>query len=210
MGRAFLVRQSKTFSTALLAAMIALSFPVWAAGPVNRGYIKSLAAPGKTVLVIEYYDGADTVASRKGYASASGFHAISALDVQVDSETTLHLYGVEPCEGEMVNRREGFSGSCSDYGQQHLQILLKSPKVILCRAFVSEENAPRQDVTCFGYYYFPGVLDSVDNFEEHLLSVGALRLAKKQDGSPMRPDLVEAEKIGRLGYGMWADSRTRP
>ncbi|MCS3744062.1 hypothetical protein FHX16_006078 [Rhizobium sp. BK661] len=208
MGRAVLVHQSKNF--ALLAAMLVVPSQVLAATPVDRAYIKSLEAPGKTVLVIEYYDGANTVASRKGYASAAGFRAVSALDVRVDSETTLHLYGVEPCEGEMVNRREGFSGSCSDFGQQHLQILLKSPKVILCRAFVSEENAPRQDVTCFGYYYFPGVLDSVDNFEEQLLSIGALRLAKNQDGSPMRPDLVDAEKIGRHGYGMWADPRTRP
>ena len=209
MRRAILVRQAKTFGTTLFAAVLALPSQVLAAGPVNRAYIKSLAAPGKTVLVIEYYDGANTVASRKGYASVTGFRAVSALDVRVDSETTLHLYGVAPCEGEMVNRREGFSGSCSDFGQQHLQILLKSPKVILCRAFVSEENAPQQDVTCFGYYYFPGVLDSVDNFEEHLLSVGALRLARKQDGSPMRPDLVEAEKIGGLGYGMGPDPRTR-
>ncbi|WP_040674837.1 hypothetical protein [Rhizobium grahamii] len=190
--------------------MLAVPSQVLAAAPVDRAYIKSLAAPGKTVLVIEYYDGANTVVARKGYASATGFRALSAVDVRLDSETTLHLYGVEPCEGEMVNQREGFSGSCSDFGQQHLQVHLKSPKVILCRAFVSEENAPQQDVTCFGYYYFPGVLESVDNFEEQLLSIGALRLAKKQDGSPMRPDLVEAEKIGRLGYGMWADPRTRP
>jgi hypothetical protein len=87
---------------------------------------------------------------------------------------------------------------------------LKFPKVILCRAFVSEEGATKQDVTCFGYYNFPGSLDSIDNFEEQLLSLGALRLAKKPDGSPLRPDLVEAEKVGRQGYGMWSDPRTQP
>jgi len=181
-----------------------------AASPVDPDYIKSLAAPGKTILVIEYYDGGGKVSARKGYASATGFRAESATDIRVDAATTLHLYGLEPCRGEMVNKRENFSGSCERFGQQRLQSLVRSPKVILCRAFLSEENAPKQDVTCFGYYNFPGTLDSVDNFEKQLLSLGALRIANKPDGSSLRPDLVPAEMIGRLGYGMWADPRTEP
>ncbi|NLS07104.1 hypothetical protein HGP14_27785 [Rhizobium sp. P32RR-XVIII] len=188
----------------------ALVSGAFAAGLVDPAYIKSLAAPGKTVLVVEYHDGNQTVVSRKGYASASGFYAGSPNDISVGGKTTLHLYGLEPCQGEMVNRKENFSGSCQAFGQQQLQILLKSPMVILCRAFLSEENAATQDVTCFGYYNLPGSLDSIDNFEEQLLSLGALRLAKKPDGSLMRPDLAEAEKIGRQGFGMWADPRTQP
>jgi len=209
MGRLIMVLGSKPISAAFVALALAHPSVVLAAGPVDEAYIKSLAAAGKTILVIEYYDGA-TIASRRGYQSATGFRAASALDLRVDDKTILRLFGVEPCRGDMVNRRENFSGSCSDFGQKYLQIMLKSPKVILCRAYVSQENEPRQDATCFGYYSYPGVLDSVDNFEEQLLSIGALRLAKKQDGSPMRADLVEAEKIGRLGYGMWADPRTEP
>lgn len=181
-----------------------------AAGPVDPDYVKSLAAPGKTILVVEYYDGSGKVSARKGYASVTGFRVASATDIRVNTATTLHLYGLEPCRGEMVNKRENFSGSCERFGQQQLQNLVKSPKVILCRAFVSEENAPKQDVTCFGYYNFPGSLDSIDNFEEQLLSLGALRIATKPDGSSLRPDLVPAENIGRQGYGMWADPRTEP
>ncbi|OWW02415.1 hypothetical protein ATY81_22025 [Rhizobium sp. R72] len=181
----------------------------FAAGAAEPAYIKSLVAPGKTVLVVEYYDGSKTVVSRKGYASATGFRAISPTEISIDGKTALHLYGVEPCQGEMVNRWEGFAGPCQDFAQQQLKTLLKYPKVILCRAFLSEENAPRQDVTCFGYYYFPGSLDSISNFEEQLVAVGALRLATKPDGSLMRPDLADEEKIGRHGYGMWADPRTK-
>lgn len=182
---------------------------VWAAGGVDRAYVKSLAAPGKTVLVIEYYDGGGKVVDRKGFASAVGFKAGSPTDVQVSREITLHLYGLEPCRGEMVNQRENFAGRCADFATQQLQILLKSPKVLFCRAFLTEKNAPRQDATCFGYYNFPGSLDTVDNLEEQLVSLGALRLSRKPDGSLMRPDLTDAEKIGQGGFGMWADPRIK-
>ncbi|WP_431323410.1 hypothetical protein [Rhizobium sp. YTU87027] len=190
----------------LFAGLVSRAF---AAGPVEPAYIKSLAAPGKMVLVVEYYDGSSAIVSRKGYASAIGFRARSSNEIVIDDKITLHLFGVEPCEGQMVNRKEGFSGSCEDFAEQQLKILLKYPKVILCRAFVSEENAPKQDVTCFGHYFFPGSLDSISNFEEDLVALGALRLAKKADGSLMRPDLAEAERIGRQGFGMWADPRTK-
>ncbi|BBD41421.1 hypothetical protein Amn_pc01360 (plasmid) [Aminobacter sp. Y103A] len=56
----------------------------------------------------------------------------------------------------------------------------------------------------------PGSLDSVDMFEEQLLSLGALRLTKKPDGSYDRPDLAQAEDVGKEGsYGMWADPRVK-
>lgn len=75
---------------------------------------------------------------------------------------------------------------------------------------MSEEGASLQNATCYGYYNFPGSLDSVDMFEEQLLSLGALRLAKKPDGTPIRPDLAEAQEIGQKGsFGMWADPRMK-
>ncbi|WP_117196101.1 hypothetical protein [Rhizobium terrae] len=186
------------------------SEPSLAASGPDAAYVKSLAAPGKTVLVVEYYDGEKKVVSRKGYASTRGFQAGNPTTIRVDEKTSLRLYGLEPCEGDVVNQKEGFSGSCGDYALLQLKALSKSPKVILCRAFVSEENAPMQDVTCFGYYNFPGALDTVTSLEEQLLSIGAVRLAKEADGAPMRPDLAAAEKIGRQGYGIWADPRTKP
>jgi hypothetical protein len=180
-----------------------------AAGSVNREYVRSLAAPGKTVLVIEYCDGERTAVSRKGYSSAEGFKATSPTDFRVDDKVALHLYGLEPCQGEMVNRNENFAGSCEAYAQGQLSIKLKAARVIFCRAFLTEEKASKQDATCFGYYNYPGTLDTVDNIEEQLVSLGALRLARKPDGSPLRADLIDAEKIGRRGFGMWADPRVQ-
>lgn len=181
----------------------------WAGGTVDAAYVKSLAAPGKTVLVVEYYDAAGKVVDRKGFASANGFAALTPVEIMIDPKTRLHLYGLEPCAGDMVNQKEGFAGTCADYARQQLAILVKTAKVIFCRAFLTERDAPLQDATCFGYYNFPGSLDSVDNFEEQLVSLGALRLSKKPDGTPMRPDLSEAEKTGRGGFGMWADPRVQ-
>lgn len=178
-----------------------------AAGPVDEAYVRSLAAPGKTVLVIEYYDGQGKVTERKGFASASGFRAISANDFRVDAKLTVHLYGIEPCQGDMVNHKEDFAGSCEDYARRGLETLLQSPRVIYCRAFVSETEAQAQDATCYGYYNYPGSLDTVDMFEEQLVSLGSHRVAKRPDGTAARTDLADAEAIGRRGYGMWADPR---
>ncbi|RWI67714.1 hypothetical protein [Mesorhizobium sp.] len=191
-------------------ASCAMATPVLSVEDINKDYIKSLAAPGKSVLVVEYYDGSGKVVDRKGYASQAGYKAVSPTDFRVDEKTTLHLFGLEPCQGEMVNRKEDFAGACSAFAQEQLQIMLKSPKVIFCRAFVSEQNAAKQNATCYGYYNYPGSLDTVDMFEEQLLSLGALRLAKKPDGTHVRPDLAKAEEIGKAGsYGMWADPRAK-
>lgn len=192
---------------AACVAVLSACLPAYAAGPVDEAYVRSLAAPGKTVLVMEYYDGQAKVSARKGYASASGFKAVSATDFQVDSSLTVHLYGIEPCQGDMVNRKEDFAGSCDDYARQGLTTLLQSPRVIYCRAFVSETGAQAQDATCYGYYNYPGSLDTIDMFEEQLVSLGTHRVAKRPDGTPARADLKEAEAIGRRGYGMWADPR---
>ncbi|MGX5851055.1 hypothetical protein ACWGTO_28735 [Mesorhizobium sp. PL10] len=195
-------------SLALLSTALAFG-EARAVDDVDKAYIRSLAGPGKTVLVIEYSDGAGKVVERKGFASQSGYKAVSPTDIKVNDKVMLHLYGLEPCQGDMVNRAESYSGSCSTYAEQQLQIMLKSPKVIFCRAFVSEQNAAAQDATCYGYYNYPGSLDTIDMFEEQLVSLGALRLSKKPDGTLMRPDLAGAEKIGRGGYGMWADPRIK-
>jgi hypothetical protein len=189
----------------LLAIGVCLS--ARAAEPVDEAYVRSLAAPGKIVLVMEYYDGEGKVSGRKGYASASGFRATSALDFRVDAELTVHLYGIEPCQGDMVNRKEDFTGSCDEYARRGLETLLQSPKVIYCRAFVSETGAKAQDATCYGYYHYPGSLDTVDMFEEQLVSLGSHRIARRADGTPARADLKQAEEIGRRGFGMWADPR---
>lgn len=186
---------------------ISMCLPAYAVGPVDEAYVRSLAAPGKTVLVMEYYDGQGDVSERKGYASASGFKAVAATDFQVDANLTVRLFGIEPCQGDMVNRKEDFAGSCDAYARQGLATLLQSPRVIYCRAFVSETGAAVQDATCYGFYNYPGSLDTIDMFEEQLVSVGSHRIAKQPDGTPARTDLENAEAIGRSGYGMWADPR---
>ncbi|TPN37908.1 hypothetical protein FKO01_06580 [Mesorhizobium sp. B2-3-3] len=192
-----------------LVAGLALALPASGAPPIDQAYVRSLAAPGKTVLVMEYYDGQGAIVDRKGFASARGFDAVSPTDFQVDEKLTVHLYGIEPCDGDLVNQRENFSGTCADYARRGLQTMLQSPKVIFCRAFLSETNAQAQDATCYGYYNYPGSLDTIDMLEEQLVSIGTHRIAKKPDGTLARKDLAEAEKIGRGGFGMWADPRIK-
>jgi hypothetical protein len=179
------------------------------AGNIDEAYVRSLVVPGRSVLVIEYYDGQKSVVARRGYASVGGFQPVSPTDFKVGDKIRLHLFGLEPCGGEMVNRREGFAGSCDDFAKEQLAIKLKAARVLYCRAFVSEQGAAIQDATCFGYYHYPGTLDAIENVEKQLVSLGVLRLSKKADGAFLRPDLAAAEKIGRGGFGMWADPRVK-
>lgn len=201
------MKRRRTIATMLAA--FSLVTPTGAAEAINDAYVRSLAAPGRTVLVLEYYDGQQSVAERKGYSSASGFSSISPTEFRVDRDVAIRLFGIEPCSGDMVNRREDFAGSCDDFARRGLETLLQSPRVLFCRAFVSEMNAAVQNATCYGYYHFPGSLDTVDMFEEQLVSLGTHRIAKRPDGTPARDDLEEAERIGRGGFGMWADPRIR-
>jgi hypothetical protein len=198
-------------SGALVAlALSGFANAAFATEPIDKGYVKSLAAPDKKVLVVEYLDGADKVVDRKGYASESGWNAKSATEFEATKGVVLKLFGVAPCSGELVVKSENFAGTCDDHAKANLQTMLSSAHVIFCRSFVTEQAAASQDTTCYGYYAVPGAMDSVDMIEEQLVSLGALRPTKKADGTGARPDLADAEEIAMKGsYGMWSDPRTR-
>jgi hypothetical protein len=195
-----------------LVALTLLAFAniSFAAEPIDKAYVKSLAAPDKKVLVVEYLDGADKVVDRKGYASETGWNAKAATEFEATKGVVLKLFGVAPCTGELVVKTENFAGTCEEYAKANLQTMLSSAHVIFCRSFVTEQAAAFQDTTCYGYYAVPGAMDSVDMIEEQLVSLGALRPTKKADGTNARPDLADAEEIGKKGsYGMWSDPRRR-
>lgn len=193
----------------IMASALAIS-AAFAAPPIDENYVKSLASPGKKVLVIEYYDGQGGVSERKGFASAEPFGVVSPTELRANADTVVNLYGVEPCEGEMVNRAEDFTGTCAEFAVQQLEIMMRSASVVFCRAFMTELGQPKQNATCYTWSYFPPSLDAIDMIEEQLVSLGALRVAKGQDGKPLRTDLGEAEGISRnTGLGMQSDPRTR-
>jgi hypothetical protein len=198
-------------SGALVAfALLAFANISFAAEPIDKAYVKSLAAPNKKVLVVEYLDGADKVVDRKGYASETGWNAKSATEFEATESIVLKLFGVAPCTGELVVKTENFAGTCEEYAKANLQTMLSSAHVIFCRSFITEQAAASQDTTCYGYYAVPGAMDSVDMIEEQLVSLGVLRPTQKADGTSARPDLADAEEIGSEGsYGMWSDPRTR-
>jgi hypothetical protein len=198
-------------SGALVAlALLAFANVSFATEPIDKAYVKSLAAPNKKVLVVEYLDAEDKVVDRKGYASESGWNAKSATEFEATKGVVLKLFGLAPCAGELVVKTENFAGTCDEYAKANLQTMLSSAHVIFCRSFVTEQAAASQDTTCYGYYAVPGAMDSVDMLEEQLVSLGALRPSKKANGTNARPDLSDAEEIGKKGsYGMWSDPRIR-
>lgn len=175
---------------------------------VDVNYIRSLANDDKTVLVVEYRDGNDKVVSRKGFANKAGFKPASPTEIAVNDNFRIKLFGVSPCAGDISVESDDFHGSCADYAKEQLAIQLKNPRVIYCIASVVDEQAAVQNGKCWGYWFFPGSLNSVSSIEAELLSVGAVKLAKKPDGSAIRPDLVNDEEIGRRGaLGVWSETK---
>jgi hypothetical protein len=200
----------KNSGTLIALALSLFANAAFATEPIDKAYVKSLAAPDKKVLVVEYLDGEDKVVDRKGYASETGWNAKSPTEFEATKGVVLKLFGVAPCTGELVVKTENFAGTCEDYAKASLQTMLSSAQVIFCRSFITEQAAASQDTTCYGYYAVPGAMDSVDMIEEQLVTLGALRSIKKADGSNARPDLSDAEEIAMKGsYGMWSDPRTR-
>lgn len=195
------------FRLLLLFFTLVMSTSISVAQDVDKNYIRSLAAPGKLVAVVEYYDANGSVLDRKGFRSSTPWVVASPTEFYLSQDVKLKLFGIEPCKGELVVRDEDFAGTCAAYAQQSMQDSLLHPKVLFCRAFISEQNAPSQDVTCYGYYVVPGALDIVDMLEEQLVSTGSHQLTPKPGGGFLRDDLVEAQRIGKQGYGIWADPR---
>lgn len=173
---------------------------------IDVNYIRSLANNDKTILVVEYRDGNNNIIKRQGYANSAGFEAVSSNEISINDNVRIKLFGVTPCTGNITVKSDDFSGSCAEYAQKQLAIQLKNPRVIYCISSIVDEHASVQNGMCWGYWFFPNSLNSVSSIEGELLSVGAVKLAKKQDGSAIRPDLIEDEEIGKKGaFGVWSE-----
>lgn len=191
-----------------LCAAASLAF---AADPVDKEYVRALAVPGHFVFVMEYWQGNEKVVARHGLKTEAPFTAVSATEFAINEDLHIALYGVEPCAGRFVSPGDRFDGSCDDYGRMQLQIFLRHPKVVYCRAFIEERLKAKQEAACYAHHHFPGALNSVDLLEDQLVSVGALRLSHRADGSALRPDLEEAEKIAKHNrFGLWSRPQERP
>ena len=201
------MRDGRTGTRAALAAAAWLLCPTSPATgeAVNEAYIRSMAAPEGSVLVVEYRDGNGGVTDRRGFASRSGFRPRSPTQIRINESLAIRLHGIEPCQGEMVNEKEGYAGPCHDYARHGLEVLLRAPSVIFCRALAREAGARLQNASCHGYYSYPGAADTIAMFEEQLVSLGIHRIVRTPDGTALRADLEAAERIGRTGFGMWAD-----
>lgn len=149
--------------------------------------------------------------SCKGFATANGLARPSRLPTFVSMKGLRCTYTAFSPAAAIWSIVRRTIPDLRGVGARQLQTMLQSPKVLFCRAFISEQAAPVQDVTCYGYYNYPGAMDTVDNLEEQLLSLGAVRLTKKADGSFERPDLTgsSGNRPERVPTACGADPRVK-
>lgn len=169
--------------TILGCGFLGLSTIAFAAEQIDKNYVRSLSIPDHFVFVMEYRKADQSVVDREGLQSEVPFSSVNSTGFSVGQTRHIQFYGVQPCNGAITVRREGFDGNCEDYARTQLEILLRHPRVVFCRAFEDERGKSRQQATCFAHHYFPGSLDSVDMLEEQLVSIGALRLSRSQTAS---------------------------
>jgi len=171
---------------------------------VDKSYIKSLASPDKTVLVVDYRDGNGKTVDRQGFANSRGFSVSAPTKFSIDENNQINLAAIKPCSGSITVPADDYQGSCAGYAQAQLAVQLKNPRVIYCIANFAEKNASEKNATCWGYWFFPGTLDSVSSIEDELLSVGAVELNEKIN----RADFVDAMAIAKKQHvGIWAESK---
>lgn len=183
---------------------VASSFAAENSALVDKSYVKSLASPDKTVLVIDFRDANGKTVERQGFANSRGFSVTGSTTFAVDANNHINLASIKPCSGSISIPADDYHGSCSGYAQQQLAVQLKNPRVIYCVANFSEKNASEKNAACWGYWFFAGTLDSVSSIEAELLSVGAVELNDKSN----RADLVDAEEIAKKQHvGIWAEGK---
>lgn len=197
----------KVTRSLFMTALFLSAQSAFASGSVDKDYVRSLAVDGKLIAIIEYTDASGGVIERKGYASDKAWLATSPTSFKLSNNVEMQLYGLTPCEGELVVRDEDFAGTCKAYAQENLQIILNAPKVVYCRAFETEKDKPEQTASCYTYFFVKDAVNSVSMIEEDLVSIGAIDIIRNKDGSLQRPDLADALNIGERGYGMWTDPR---
>lgn len=171
---------------------------------VDAAYIKSLASPDKIVLVIDYRDATGKTIERQGFANSRGFSVTGATTFAIDENNHINLAAIKPCNGSITVPADDYRGSCAGYAQEQLAVQLKNPRVIYCVANFAEKNTSEKNATCWGYWFFPGTLDSVSSIENELLSVGAVELNEKSN----RADFVDAMAIAKKQHvGIFSESK---
>ena len=201
------------FRMPLLAAGLILSSlagPAMALGDPTNAELEALRQANTNVLVIEYYDvGGKTLVGKQTFTSPERAQFANGTSYRFGPSLILNAWGVAPCSHDRRLTDATFDGPCREFVREGLNAILRSGPVMLCRAFADQQDKPVKNASCFILVNYASVY-GVTKVEEYLVSGGYVSLARDADGKPLRPDLVDEERIAKgFGRGLWSFEHER-
>ena len=169
-------------------------------------YMRELARPDRTLLVMEYIDARLNAATeRVGMMVRERFRPVDGTTIRVSDELAVRLGGVVPCASNVPVQHEDYQGTCAGLAAEGLDIELRHASVLLCRAYADQRGQSVQEATCYTYTRIGDALESVDMVEESLVGGGWAFAARGADGVPQRGDLAAAERMAATnGFVLWS------
>ena len=199
----------KRSASILLAALALASLAPSAALALDApalDYMRKLARPDRTVLVMEYIDlRLNAATERVGMMARERFRAVDGVTIRVSDELAVRLSGLMPCTSDVPVQHDDYQGTCAGLAAEGLDIELRHASVLLCRAYADQKGKPVQEATCYTYTRIGDALESVDMVEESLVGGGWAFAARGADGVPERADLAAAERMAAVsGLVLWS------
>jgi hypothetical protein len=187
-----------------------LTSPSWALNDPSNAELEALRQPNTNVLVLEYYDGGGkSLVGKQTFTSLERARFVSGTNYRFGQSVTLNAWGVSPCQHDRRLTDAKFDGPCREFVQEGLNAILRSGPVMLCRAFVDQQDKPIKNASCFILVNYASVY-GVTKIEDYLVSGGYVSLMRDAEGKPLRPDLAEDERIAKgFGRGLWAFEHER-
>lgn len=167
--------------------------------------LEALRQNGRNVLVIEYYDAENRrIDTKSSISDVKPTPVGLGAGFRFGEGPTINLWGLSPCDHDRRLVDAKYDGTCRGFITEGLTAILKSGPVLLCRAFVDQQDAAVKSASCFVLVSYSSVY-GVTKLEEFLISGGYARLTRDEKGKALRPDLEEDERIARgFGRGLWS------
>lgn len=179
---------------AALAGSMSLA-PAFALEAPTLDYMRELARPDRTVLVMEYIaPRLNAAIERTGLAAPERFRPLDGRTIRISDDLVIRLGGVAPCRSDVPVQHEDYQGTCVGLAAEGLDIELRHASVLLCRAYADQRDEPVQEATCYTYTVIGDALESVDPVEARLVGGGWAFASRNADGTPERADLAVAEQ----------------
>lgn len=180
----------------MTAALAFAATSAYALDDPDKAYLRRFTITEPFTAIIEYVDDTgQNIVGQRTFASATSFTSTPTAGISLTG-ITLNLYGLQVCQSSEPIQVYIYHGPCNGAAQQYMDQEMEQSPIIICRVFMKYAKEQHQDATCWTLYTVADIA-IVHNFEDALVRVGAVTLARDDKGNALRPDLEDAEQYAK-------------